>query len=345
MTADPGRDRYNGVVEQKKVDGPLVSIVTPFHNAAPWLSECIRSVLAQTYENWDYLLLDNASTDGSSAIAREFSDHPRVRYVRNPDLLPQVPNYNAALALISPDSRYCKIVQADDWIFPDCLRAMVEVFESSERIGLVGSYYLKGNLVRGYGLPCSRAPFEGKEVVRRLLRDGLYIFGSPSAHMYRSSIVRSRQPFYAEGRYHEDTDACIDILADWDFGFVPQVLSYLRTGNESITSHVKTFGPRYLDRYTMVRRYAPAFFEDADAAALGRRVKDFYYSFLAGCALRARPAALWRYHRLGLSAIGENLDWPFLVTRILRKGAWWLINPGMAIATMVRPAKSVDIPD
>jgi glycosyltransferase involved in cell wall biosynthesis len=324
----------------------LVSIVTPFYNAAPWLAECIRSVLAQTYQRWEYILLDNASSDGSSEIARQFAaTDTRIRYVRNAELLNQVRNYNTALAMISPDSGYCKIVQADDWIFPDCVRAMVDVFETSERVGLVGSYYLKDTAVRGYGLPYSRTPLPGKDVVRRLVRDGLFLFGSPTAHMFRASIVRARQPFYAEHRYHEDTEACVEILHEWDFGFVHQVLSFLRTGNESITSSVRSYGPKYLDRYMTVRRYAPLFFDPAQAAAMRHDVKDFYYSFLAGCALRMRPRRLWRYHRKGLHMIGEDFDWAFLMTRVVRKLSWWMVNPGLTLANMFGPSKPVDIPD
>jgi glycosyltransferase involved in cell wall biosynthesis len=330
------------------MERPLVSVVTPFYNAAPWLEECIRSVLAQTYPCFEYILLDNASTDGSTAIAQRLAaTDSRVHYYRNATLMPQVPNYNAALNLIAPDSVYCKLVQADDWIFPDCLRAMVETFEQSERIGLVSSYYLKGTLVHGDGLPISHAPLSGKEIVRRLLRDGVSLFGSPTTHMYRSSLVRARRPFFVsvEGRYHEDTDACVEILADWDFGFVHQVLSFLRTGNESVTSNVRSFGPTYLDRYMTVRRYAPVFLESGEATALCRDVKHFYYGFLSGCVLKGRRGALWAYHRRGLESMGERLDRRFLTTHVVRKLAWGLVNPGSTIATFVNPSAVLEIVD
>jgi len=49
---------------------PLVSVVTPFYNTQAFLPECIESVLRQSYENWEYLLVDNCSTDGSGEIAQ-----------------------------------------------------------------------------------------------------------------------------------------------------------------------------------------------------------------------------------------------------------------------------------
>ena len=64
--------------------GPLVSVVTPVYNGAAFVSECIESVLAQTYENWEYVIVDNCSTDGTAEIAAGYaSSDPRIRLVAN----------------------------------------------------------------------------------------------------------------------------------------------------------------------------------------------------------------------------------------------------------------------
>src|SRR5512141_1905649 len=126
---------------------PRVSVVTPFHDTSAHLRECIESILAQTHTNFELILQDNASSDGSSDIALEYARRdPRVTYFRLDELVPQVRNYNLALSRIDSASTYCKIVQADDWITPDCLRQMVEIAERSPRVGLISAYRLKGNL-------------------------------------------------------------------------------------------------------------------------------------------------------------------------------------------------------
>ena len=51
----------------------LVTAVTPFHNAAGYLDECIRSVLNQSYRTFEYILVDNRSTDGSNVIAEHWA--------------------------------------------------------------------------------------------------------------------------------------------------------------------------------------------------------------------------------------------------------------------------------
>src|ERR1700691_5462259 len=107
---------------------PLVSIVTPVYNEASYLGECIESVLAQTYQNWNYTIVDNCSTDGTLEVALRYAERDRrIRVHRNSQLLSVIPNHNTALRQISPDCKYCKFVFGDDWIFPGCVEQMVAV--------------------------------------------------------------------------------------------------------------------------------------------------------------------------------------------------------------------------
>src|SRR5712692_376662 len=111
---------------------PLVSIVTPVYNGAQYLSECIESILAQTYTNWDYTIVNNCSTDGSLAIAQKYAaSDPRIRVVSNDRFLRIIENHNHTIREISRDSKYCKFVFADDWLYPNCIEEMVGVAEKN----------------------------------------------------------------------------------------------------------------------------------------------------------------------------------------------------------------------
>src|SRR4051812_16288926 len=104
---------------------PLVSIVTPVYNGEEHLRECIESVLSQSYINWDYTIVNNCSTDRTLEIAQEYAArNSRIRVRNNETFVGVMESHNRALRQISPESKYCKVVGADDWIFPHCIEKM-----------------------------------------------------------------------------------------------------------------------------------------------------------------------------------------------------------------------------
>jgi glycosyltransferase involved in cell wall biosynthesis len=315
----------------------LVSVLTPFYNTSPYLAECIESVLAQSYSYFEYILADNCSTDGSREIAESYARRdPRIRLVRYSEFVPQLVNYNRALREISEASDYCKIVQADDYIYPECLRLMLQAFAQSETIGLVSSYRLYGDGVLGSGYPHDIRMMAGPDCARWFLRTLIYPFGSQTTVMYRSSIVRAHKRFYNEDLLHADFDKCMEILENWDFAFVPQVLSFTRTANESITSNLLSFAPFALDRYLIALRYAPIFLEAREAASVQRRSKRAYYRILAREALCVPEPAFWRFHRTGLEGLNEDIDWPYLALQIGLVLLWMAANPGSTAVRALR---------
>src|SRR5690242_9872331 len=320
---------------------PSISVVTPFRNTAPYLAECIESVLSQTHRNFEYILSDNCSSDGSTEIAESYArKDARIRLIRQPQTLSQVAHYNQALSEISNASLYCKVAQADDYIFPECLRLMAEAFAQSETIGLVSSYDLKANAVRGSGFPYPTTMLPGRDMARLYLRNKLFVFGSPNTVMYKSCLVRECQPFFAENLLHEDTEKCLEILKHWDFGFVHQVLSFMRTENvnQSVSAGARDFNPNELDTYINVQRYAAKFLDEHEADALKKETKRQYYRGLAQEALRFRGPEFWSYQEQGLRTLGENLDRDYLTIQVGRTLLGMVANPG---TTAMRAVKSL----
>lgn len=316
---------------------PFVSLVTPFYNTASYLKDCIESVLAQTWTDWEYVLLDNCSTDGSREIAEHYAAlEPRIRLERNAELLGQVDNYNRALSLISPESEYCLLVQADDWIMPECVERMVRLAETDASIGVVTSYHLEGTQVRGEGVPATVSVLDGREVCRKTLLGQLFVFGSPTTVMYRSAIVREREEFFDCSKLHEDTDALFRTLKTWNLGFVHQVLSFVRLDEESISGRVRALAPFMLDAFLRSRMYADEFLAPDEAAAFKRRAETNYLKLLAaGCLGRHRREML-AYHRRGLETIGYQIPRWRLASFVLWELLDWLGNPKRTISRVLR---------
>src|ERR1051326_6867020 len=110
---------------------PVVSVVTPVYNCGPYIAECIESVLNQTHRNFEYLIVNNCSTDNTLEIIERYAKTDnRIRVRNNTEFLGVIGNHNNAFNQMSPDSKYCKVVSGDDWIFRDCLTQMVELAEA-----------------------------------------------------------------------------------------------------------------------------------------------------------------------------------------------------------------------
>ena len=188
---------------------PLVSVVTPLYNAEEYLADCIKSILAQTYDHWEYVIVNNCSTDRSLEIAQYYTHQDtRIRLHDNDEFLNQMQNWNHALRQISAESKYCKVVHADDWLFPECIARMVELAEANPSVGIVGAYRLDEKWVNLDGLPYPSMVVPGREICRLTLLGDLYVFGSPTSLLIRSDFIRNREAFYDEHIVQADKKVC-----------------------------------------------------------------------------------------------------------------------------------------
>lgn len=296
---------------------PLVSIVTPVHNGAAFLPECIESVLRQSYPHWEYVIVNNGSTDDSLAIAERYAaGDGRIRVLSTPVFLSAVDSQNFALRQISSASRYCKVVHADDWLFPECLASMVAVAEAHASIGLVSAYRLDGDVVTLDGLPYPSTFVSGREIARSSLLGGPYVFGSPTSLLLRAEIVRARPEFYTERQPWTDIDVCYAILKTWDFGFVHQVLTFTRRHERAGTAASLRLNAHLLGRLVLLERYGGEFLTGTERRERTRVLLARYRRFLLRSLLEGREQAFWEYHIQGLAAAGHPVRFRFLLAGI-----------------------------
>ncbi|WP_299159623.1 glycosyltransferase family 2 protein [uncultured Eudoraea sp.] len=106
----------------------LVSIITPVHNSEKFLSQCMDSVLAQTYSNWEHILIDDCSFDGSEALIRKFQEKdPRIKYHRLQK------NSGAGMArnkgIEFAKGKYIAFLDSDDVWYPEKLEKQLHFME------------------------------------------------------------------------------------------------------------------------------------------------------------------------------------------------------------------------
>lgn len=148
---------------------PTISVVIPFYNNQGTLLNAIRSVFAQTFEDWELILADDGSTDRSLEIARSIQD-PRVRTISDGRNLKLAGRLNEVHPKVS--GKYIARMDADDLMHPDRLRMQVEFLEEHPQVDVVGTqmysmdadYQLYGVRVRK---PFVAEEFEPAEALER----------------------------------------------------------------------------------------------------------------------------------------------------------------------------------
>jgi glycosyltransferase involved in cell wall biosynthesis len=138
MVSGPGVDikmLSDNVSTDEAYRSPLVSIVVPCYKFAHFLPQCVNSVLRQTYQDYEILIMDNCSPDNTPEVARSFSDF-RVRYIRNEENIGHIRNFNKGISIAR--GKYVWLLSADDSLRSSrVLERYVSLMERNPRVGYV----------------------------------------------------------------------------------------------------------------------------------------------------------------------------------------------------------------
>lgn len=218
---------------------PSVSVCIPVYNGETFLAETIRSVLDQTWRDFELVILENNSSDAGWEIATSFRD-PRIRVERNRETLPQGENWNRAVQLCR--APLVKLVCADDLLHPRCLELQVPPMRDDPSLALVASRRhmideqsrvivprrgLGGGLV---GL------HSGSEVARRVIRNGANPIGEPGNVLFRLEQFVTAGGWRPDRRFIMDLDAWMRLLQYGDFLGIPETLAAFRIARGSVSA-------------------------------------------------------------------------------------------------------------
>jgi glycosyltransferase involved in cell wall biosynthesis len=320
---------------------PLVSVLTPVYNGESYLRECIESVMAQTHSNWEYMIVNNCSTDGTREIAEEYARKDKRIRVDNADVLVGViANHNRAFRTVSSDSKYCKVVSADDFLFPECITKMVALAEAHPSIGIVGSYQLSGGAekwyVRNHGLPYHSAFVPGREIGRSQLLGTLDVLGAPTSDLYRSDLVRSTDEFFPNATAEADVSAIYKHLRCTDFGFVHQIVSYERLHDMTMTTVTRDHNAYLPSKVGDLLTYGEFYLTPEEREKRLKELMDEYYAFLAISVVNFRSKKFWDFHRTRLRELGYPLDGIRLGRATSKKLVDLLLNPKLTVERVLR---------
>jgi glycosyltransferase involved in cell wall biosynthesis len=220
------------------MDNPKVTVCLPTFNKARYLPAAIESVLAQEFHNYEFLIVDDASTDGTSDAVLSFRDS-RIRYIRNPQNRGLVGNWNYCLELAQGD--YAIIFHDDDIMLAGLLRREVEVLESNPEVVLV---HTAAQAIDADGaVLCVTRPHSwpalsrGLDFVACYWTQGYVVM--PSA-MFRRSLALSLGAFNPDLKYSADADLWQRMAFEGQVAFLDKLLISNRVHASQTTQKILT---------------------------------------------------------------------------------------------------------
>lgn len=171
---------------------PSVSVLMTSYNREQYIAEAIDSVLMQTFADFELIVCDDASSDGTVAIAEAYARRdPRVVVVRHAQNVGDYANRNRAASVAR--GRFLKYHDSDDLMYPHCLAVMVAAMDAEPRAGIAfssGRYWPGG--------PCPMLLTPRLAYEREFLGGGLFHVG-PGGAMFRADVFRTLDGFPLAG--------------------------------------------------------------------------------------------------------------------------------------------------
>lgn len=238
-----------------KGSAPKVSVCIPTYNYAHFLGQAVESVLAQSFENFELIVRDDASSDDTAEVMQRYLGDPRVRFEVNEVNAGLFANFNGVAHVAGGE--YIKFLCADDWIEPEFLARTVALLDADPSLPLAATANwlvdFDGQKTAAEQQPYGEGPVVASQRVIENAIAGYNPIGMPS-----NTLVR-RRPLLASGVFESDYAPAADVqlwfklLAEGDLGWVPERLTMIRIHD----AHTHSYGGGADDSLIRVWAAAP----------------------------------------------------------------------------------------
>jgi glycosyltransferase involved in cell wall biosynthesis len=205
---------------------PLVTVLMAVYNGEKYLREAIESMLNQSYTNFEFLIINDGSTDSTEEIILSYRDE-RIRHMKNEQNIKLIASLNKGLDLA--EGKYIARMDADDVSLPERLAKQVDFMERNLEYGLLGTW------VKTLGLnPDKEIHFKsGHDEIRFELFFHNYLH-HPTV-MFRKEIIKKNNLKYEDYVHAEDYALWINFCKHTKIQILPEVLLHYRLHNENIS--------------------------------------------------------------------------------------------------------------
>ena len=260
---------------------PLISIGMPVYNCEQTIAQAIRSILLQTYENWELILIDDCSTDGTLAVARQFTD-PRIRIFSDEKNRKLPAQLNRAVAL--SQGTYFARMDGDDISYPERFERQVTYLESYPHVDLTGTRTIRfkdNGIVIGKNIVpvnhsqiCSGSSF----TLRSIQLAHVTFMGHLSwfqKNPYNENVIRSQDQELLHRTFKNST-----------FANVPEILLGIREDKLDLKKILYSKGRFFSSAAMKQKRYGAALLT---AIIFGMKVSLYWFAITTGLNYRVLP--------------------------------------------------------
>jgi glycosyltransferase involved in cell wall biosynthesis len=242
---------------------PRLSVGLPVYNGENYLAESIEALLGQSYEDFELIISDNASTDGTADISWRYEKQDsRIRYIRQPRNIGLAPNHN--LVVEQARGELFKWASHDDLYARDLLKRCVDALDEHPRVVLAHSWTAtidsSGTVTKAIEYPLAAASLRAPERFRSMLFDD---GGDDDGGVIRTQVLR--QTAMKDSYHHADRTIIAELALRGPFYHVPDWLYFRRDhpsraerSYTSVRSRCANMDPRRADRlrHPVIRLHA-----------------------------------------------------------------------------------------
>jgi glycosyltransferase involved in cell wall biosynthesis len=222
---------------------PLVSVLMPVYNSENYVEEAIKSILTQSYSNFEFIIIDDASTDNSVQIIRSLRDE-RIKLITKPQNTGYTVSLNMGLAICK--GKYIARMDSDDISLPLRLEKQVALMESSPEIGICGTWVETIGTITGR---IKRYATIHAEIKTRMLINSHFVH--PAVMIRKSVLDQYNLQYDSSFEPAEDYALWVRIGSYASFANIPEVLLKYRIHEKQVS---RAFSEKQMEKCNSIRR-------------------------------------------------------------------------------------------
>ena len=217
-----------------------ILVFVPTYNSEKYLRQCLDSVLQQTFQDWQCVISDDASTDKSVEIAREYEKiDSRFKVLTHEKNVGAANNWNRAKE--NNNSFATKILCADDYLLKDALKDQVDILQRNQTAIVFSERYIVFPSGKKFHprLPKYASNISFNDAFKFYINLGRNIFGEPVTALFRTDIFVKSEGFYPKFEYSLDTSGYMAIARGHDVTFDSSIVGAFRVSKSQWSHKLK----------------------------------------------------------------------------------------------------------